>query len=430
MTGLTFHMLSLSLLLMTVVFVDARTRSLEKPLCSSICSQLFISECISEWHSYNICRGRIDRTVTDSYRTDASKRLSIACARGCRDTSEMSAARKQMLHSHNAAMNGSLTAPTTRFHDTCEQKCVSAGHCCTGTTSGCQKPSCAMGCLMAEATESEASCNATCVKACNQCSYKLGNITLYMCGDCAARWLDPTTMKPVIVPEGQPWWPPGWGIGGCGSCDDVSEECQLGCVIANRPSFTPQPPPPPSAPPPTPVPDAPVNATLNFSATLSSYVVLQQAPMASAVYGFTGSASDAAVVDVVVAASDRVPDAGMAASNQTPDVYTVRANVSHGRWKALLRPTPASQAVSYTVSAICRSGCTGNATLHNVVFGEVWYWYIDLHRLRETAMDTRQMERYKQTDTGRQIYTDENTQTHRHRHTQFLCDDLYRRIGV
>jgi len=99
----------------------------------------------------------------------------------------------------------------------------------------------------------------------------------------------------------------------------------------------------------------------NFSVTLSSHMVLQQAPAAAAVYGNVGSASAGAQVTVTV-----TPSAG------TP--YSVPAAITGGRWKALLRPTAASTTgVTYTVAAACVAGCTGSATLEDVVFGDVWY---------------------------------------------------------
>ena len=48
---------------------------------------------------------------------------------------------------------------------TCEAECSVAGHCCQGSGSACQKPSCAMGCLAAQQLASEAACNATCTAA-------------------------------------------------------------------------------------------------------------------------------------------------------------------------------------------------------------------------------------------------------------------------
>ena len=77
---------------------------------------------------------------------------------------------------------------------TCEDKCATAGHCCVGANSGCQKPSCAMGCIAADHTTSEAACNATCVAAggknpgSSQCSYALpkSNITFEVRAACIA----------------------------------------------------------------------------------------------------------------------------------------------------------------------------------------------------------------------------------------------------
>ena len=132
--------------------------------------------------------------------------------------------------------------------DTCAAKCKEHGHCCEGTLSSCQKPSCEMGCVLGEqikAITSEALCNASCAAAKDKCDYTppgQTNITFEMCGSCPARWQPPASAD-------SPWWPPGYALPGCGSCDDQAHECELGCHIAFNPSYDPGPPPKPAWPP-------------------------------------------------------------------------------------------------------------------------------------------------------------------------------------
>ena len=79
----------------------------------------------------------------------------------------------------------------------CEDRCATAGHCCVGTLSACQRPSCAMGCIAGANTVSEAACNATCDAAGpSGCEYTLPgtDITFQQCGVC------PYLPAPA-------WWP-------------------------------------------------------------------------------------------------------------------------------------------------------------------------------------------------------------------------------
>jgi hypothetical protein len=56
----------------------------------------------------------------------------------------------------------------------CDKRCLEAGHCCQGDTSGCGKPSCAMGCIIAGRTPSTAACKASCAAAAaSQCTFEV-----------------------------------------------------------------------------------------------------------------------------------------------------------------------------------------------------------------------------------------------------------------
>ena len=247
----------------------------------------------------------------------------------------------------------------------CEQRCIDSGNCCTSNSSGCQHPSCQMGCVIGAASASVAACNATCLAA-KGCSFVFNGQTFPMCGGCSARWVDPATGQPAILPGGEPFWPPGNGLPGCGSCDD--QQCQLGCMMAFDPSLAPlppNPPPPPALPlPPAPWPNA--GANFNFSGAFGDNVVLQQAPAAASVYGNTGALDDGASVLITV-----TPSAGGGAP------YSVPAAVQGSRWRALLRPTAPFNAsgITYSITASCAAGCAGGApvTLSNVVFGQVYF---------------------------------------------------------
>ena len=250
----------------------------------------------------------------------------------------------------------------------CYDRCIGSGRCCVGNSSSCAFPSCAMGCSIGSVAPDEATCNATCTAAVSKCTFSYKGYDFQMCGDCPSKWLDPTTLLPEIVPGAAPYWPPGFQIPGCGSCDQ-GDGCKVGCVMAFNSNYAPLPPADPPAPPDTPLPPAPwPNPPLsgfNFSVIFSDHIVLQQEPAMSAVYGPTGSMSSDAEVWVTVALMDGSSS------------YSVQANVSSGRWKAFLRPTPDSfGTLLYNITAICLSGCTGNTSvvsLLDVVFGDVWF---------------------------------------------------------
>jgi hypothetical protein len=251
----------------------------------------------------------------------------------------------------------------------CLDKCIVQGHCCTGNGSGCQMASCAQGCSIATVVPDELTCNNTCMNMTGHCDYTVGPYHFELCGGCPQKWLNPDTLQPEILPGGQPWWPPGWQIPGCGSCNAgpyAGCECMVGCRFSFNQAVVPVPPVDPPAPPDIPIPPAPwpnANGTgFNFSVVFSDHAVLQQAPAAAAVYGPTGTLDDTAVVTVTVTPSNGSP-------------YTVPASVSTGRWKALLKPTPDTHgAITYKITATCTSGCNGtSATLNDVVFGDVWY---------------------------------------------------------
>jgi hypothetical protein len=67
----------------------------------------------------------------------------------------------------------------------CEAECVKEGHCCTGTTSSYNHPSCAMGCLMAAAGASTlAECEAGCQATDGKCESTFKDLALHTCGEC------------------------------------------------------------------------------------------------------------------------------------------------------------------------------------------------------------------------------------------------------
>lgn len=94
-------------------------------------------------------------------------------------------------------------------------------------------------------------------------------------------------------------------------------------------------------------------------------MVLQQAPQTSAVYGFIGTTTGAASVSVTITPEGSV--------DGFSDRTTLHADVNGTSWKVLLPPTVGSITKTYTVTATCTAGCTGTVSLHDVVFGEVWY---------------------------------------------------------
>lgn len=223
-----------------------------------------------------------------------------------------------------------------------------------------------MGCYVGAASPSLAACNATCAAA-KGCTFTFGRASWGMCGSCPNRWLDPTTLKSTVLPGAEPFWPPGFSIPGCTSCDDVKDECMLGCALAFNPALNPLP-PSPSPPPDVPEPPAPwpnMADGFNFSVVLSSGAVLQRAPAAAAVFGPLGSADVTAAVSVTV-----TPSVGGA--------YSVPATIAGGRWKALLRPTAMNASVTYTIVATrsCTGGgCAATISIDDVLFGDVWYCF-------------------------------------------------------
>ena len=281
-----------------------------------------------------------------------------------------------------------LTQATT---DTCQNKCITAGHCCVGLTSACSKPSCAMGCFAAAATKdmTESSCNNTCVTAGNSssCTYTVPttSTTFQMCSSCpvlnAPKWW-PTS---AIPPHGTSpsYWPPGYSLGLCSSCDaidgDKVGECKLGCMFHFRPGLVPVPPVPTPPPPPRnetkieppcgPMPSTKggsqcvVGKDLNFSNVFSDHAVLQMGPAKAAVYGYLGSAaaSTSSVIVTVVKEDDL-------------SSYTVNAsvNIEKKTWKAFLTPE-AKPGGNYTITVKCTSGCQTSMTLNSITFGNVWY---------------------------------------------------------
>ena len=81
-------------------------------------------------------------------------------------------------------------APTPHFPHTCQGQCNKAGFGCVGATSGCNQPSCAQGCLIANATRSAKICAAACKSMVHQCTWTVlnvssgKNVTLDECNSC------------------------------------------------------------------------------------------------------------------------------------------------------------------------------------------------------------------------------------------------------
>ena len=110
--------------------------------------------------------------------------------------------------------------PTAGFkeqHLHCPDKCSSLGHCCVGLRSGCQHPSCAMGCAIAQTSQAVSECEAACDEADNKCSHTHKGVQLNMCHEC----------------------PPKCGTavhnGKCGGAEGGTDGCKLGCQIAFEP---------------------------------------------------------------------------------------------------------------------------------------------------------------------------------------------------
>jgi hypothetical protein len=87
----------------------------------------------------------------------------------------------------------------------CQDACKANGHCCVGSTSSYQHPSCAMGCLIARAGASDVgACEDACRAADGRCSATFRNESFNMCESCPA---------------------------GCDASDGVGE-CLEGCRLA------------------------------------------------------------------------------------------------------------------------------------------------------------------------------------------------------
>jgi hypothetical protein len=137
-----------------------------------------------------------------------------------------------------------------------------------------------------------------------------------------------------------------------------------GACVGTAP-YQPPAPPPPAPPPPPPFASSPCTTKLCFSWTQGSHMVLQQAPSKGAVYGTLAGATAGSAVAVTVTPTGGGDDAA----------YTVKADVTaaagNATWKAFLKPTPAGG--NYTIKAACTSGCSGEAEISDVTFGDVWY---------------------------------------------------------
>lgn len=140
-------------------------------------------------------------------------------------------------------------------------------------------------------------------------------------------------------------------------------------MFSFRPSLKPTPPHPPPAPPQPFPPPAVTTGNVNFSWTLGSHMVLQQAPNQAAVYGFIGLNATSSKgggyshskVEVVLKDDESGVEKKVSAT----------IDPKEGKWKALLPPHPAGG--TYTITVSCTAGCTGSATIDDVTFGDVWY---------------------------------------------------------
>lgn len=267
-----------------------------------------------------------------------------------------------------------ISAVSARDMKQCTAGCRKADHCCVGLVSGCQHPSCDMGCLLGvNYTTSVEQCEAKC-KGCDaKCFCKIDkDVTFEMCGECPSKHYDPGSGKDITCPDsGCPWWPPGNAVGGCGSCGGPEKdmECVTGCKIAFDPSYQPPSPPTP-APPSRPVTPVEKGIKLSFSPQMNSSMVLQQAPAKSAVYGFYDRSTQSPKISVTVSATNGNGNGG--------EDYSMDATTDgKGRWKAFLKPTPASKSgSSFRIEVAMKKGELGTseatAAIENVVFGDVW----------------------------------------------------------
>ena len=98
-------------------------------------------------------------------------------------------------------------AATPLSLEACFAKCETNGQCCLGLSSGCNRPSCFMGCIIAAWGKgaTEATCNTTCAAAQKGgCSYTPpgANFTLAMCRESVS------VSASNISGESAPVWPP------------------------------------------------------------------------------------------------------------------------------------------------------------------------------------------------------------------------------
>ena len=66
----------------------------------------------------------------------------------------------------------------------CASQCKAAGHCCEGTTSSYQHPSCSMGCSLGSASSSVAECTASCRAGDGKCRFNHSGVSYNNCGSC------------------------------------------------------------------------------------------------------------------------------------------------------------------------------------------------------------------------------------------------------
>merc|ERR1740127_241831 len=77
-------------------------------------------------------------------------------------------------------------APPPSWPQTCSGDCHRAHHCCASPlVSGCESPTCVIGCEIAKHSGSRSECEATCKRAAGQCSFKIAkNVTVEQCSTC------------------------------------------------------------------------------------------------------------------------------------------------------------------------------------------------------------------------------------------------------
>ena len=133
---------------------------------------------------------------------------------------------------------------------------------------------------------------------------------------------------------------------------------------------------PPAKPTPAPTPPTPdYNGTIGFSDACGSHMVLQQQPAKAAVYGPVGTTSGGGqpAVEVTVSTAGGSSYTVQASIAHDPSASPFSPSVNYGlSWKALLHPAPAGGNI--TITASCKSGCSGSATISDVTFGDVFFW--------------------------------------------------------